>query len=362
MGIMLAVVTLQALTSALLIYLNKRYKGEDLYLSSYFAITFIHVLYKGFIYLAVDNLETFDKLHGAFSLLYGPLLFFYVQSIRKKSVPLPLILLHLTPFFLCFGLNIVMVIMLITQHITVEIMEYYHQVMMLLIFPSFLCYSVYALFVLRGKKADPIFKKKALISKLIASCNLLLSTLVLLGVVLQYLGLSEFPISMRYVYYFMMLVLFYSVLHIRMQMLLQSKTAESPSPKIAIDPQPKYRNSKISEDELEEILLHINDCFAAKKPFLDPDFSLDQLAKDLDINKLKITQALNMRLGQNFYQFVNSARIEESKALLQLPNEDNLTVVGYESGFKSKSTFYKYFKEATGCSPSDYKKSLQLNH
>lgn len=34
--------------------------------------------------------------------------------------------------------------------------------------------------------------------------------------------------------------------------------------------------------------------------------------------------------------------------------EKNLIEIGFESGFKSKSTFNKYFKEITGMSPSDY--------
>ncbi|GGF37432.1 helix-turn-helix domain-containing protein [Echinicola rosea] len=360
MGIMLTVVILQAITSGLLIFLNKRYKGEDLYLSLLFGLIAVHVTYKALIYWLVDNMEIFDKLHGCFSLLYGPLLYFYVQSIRKRPVPIAQIIAHSTPFFIGFGLNILMIIMVMTQNTPEMIMELYHQGVIIAVFLSFTVYSTYSLFLLHHTPATgPIYKQKATIARLIASCNLLLSFLVLFGWALLIWDV-QFPVTTRYVYYFLMLGLFYSIIHIRTRMLIHTKPNQYDTPKISIQPKEKYRNSKLSEKELIQILDQINAVFQDKKPFLNPDFNLDQLAKELDTSKVKITQALNIHLGQSFYQFVNSARIEESKNLLQRPNEDNLTVVGYESGFKSKSTFYKYFKEATGCSPSDYKKSLQL--
>ncbi|AWW31956.1 hypothetical protein DN752_18435 [Echinicola strongylocentroti] len=361
MGIILAVVTLQALTSGLLIYLNKRYKGEDLYLSLFFGIITIHVLYKSLLYWMVDDLEVFDKLHGCFSLLYGPLLFFYVQSIRQKSITTFQIIAHSSPFFVGFGLNIMMVIMLLLNSTPEPIMELYHQGVLITVFISFSAYSLYTFYLLhRTPIEDSLVKQKATIARLIASSNLILSFLVISGWIMLIWEI-QLPITTRYIYYFLMLVMFYSVIHIRMRMLLTSKLSEKPSSKIAIQPQTKYKTSNISGEELATIIEKINHIFLEKKPFLNPEFNLDQLAKELDTSKLKITQALNIHLGQNFYQFVNAARIEESKNLLQQPNEDNLTVVGYESGFKSKSTFYKYFKEATGRSPSDYKKSLQVN-
>ncbi|QDH79691.1 AraC family transcriptional regulator [Echinicola soli] len=361
MGIMLTVVILQALTSGLLIYLNKRYKGEDLYLSLLFGLIAVHVTYKALIYWLVDNMEVFDKLHGCFSLLYGPLLYFYVQSIRNRSIPSAQIIAHSSPFFVGFGLNIIMIILLMAQNTPKLIMELYHQGVIIAVFLSFSAYSIYSLYLLHHTPATgSIYKQKATIARLIASCNLLLSFLVLFGWTMLIWDI-QFPVTTRYVYYFLMLGLFYSIIHIRTRMLLPAKPSEYAIPKISIQPQEKYRNSRISEEELANILNQINLVFQRKKSFLNPDFNLDQLANELGTSKLKITQALNIHLGQNFYQFVNSARIEESKNLLQQPNEDNLTVVGYESGFKSKSTFYKYFKEATGCSPSDYKKSLKIN-
>ncbi|WP_200976317.1 helix-turn-helix domain-containing protein [Echinicola sp. 20G] len=361
MGIMIAVVMLQALTSGLLIYLNKRYKGEDLYLSLLFGVIFCHLFYKGILYWAFEDKELFDKLHGCFSLLYGPLLFFYVKSIQNKTLTSSQIILHSSPFFIGFGLNIMMVILVLVLKTPDLIINIYDLTIIISVFVSFTAYSISAFIELQGKSTDPIFQQKALISKIIASSNLLLSGMVIFGWTMLIWDIS-FPITSRYIYYFLMLLLFFSVIHIRTRMLFFQKTSDNNSLKIDISPQPKYRNSKIEGNELEQVIDSINQLFKEKKPFLDPDFNLDQLAGEIETSKLKITQALNMHLGKNFYQFVNTARIEESKVLLQQPHEDNLTVIGYESGFKSKSTFYKYFKEATGCSPSDYKKSIQLQH
>ncbi|MDR7131788.1 AraC-like DNA-binding protein [Algoriphagus sp. 4150] len=361
MGIVLAVVTLQALTSGLLIYLNKRYKGEDLYLSLIFGVIFIHLVYKGALLVFFEDREIFDKLHGCFSMLYGPMLYFYIRSILGKPVSYKLLLIHGVPFFMGLGLNSMMIIFLLIDTDFHQLMEVYHQLTQWMVFLSFVGYGTYCFVALRKVEGDWFLNHKILISKGIGASYLILSVLILIGfgsVLFDFI----LPINMRYIYFTMMFVLFFSVVQIRIRMLLSKENPGEAQNHLAIIPKTKYRNSKISDEELEEVLMKVYQLFADKKPYLDQDYSLDLMAKDIGLPKLKITQALNMHLGQNFYQFVNAARIEESKVLLQNPLEENLSVVGYEAGFKSKSTFYKYFKDATGFSPSDYKKSLEFSN
>ncbi|MCE7056453.1 helix-turn-helix domain-containing protein [Algoriphagus sp. AGSA1] len=359
MGIILAVVTLQALTTGLLIYLNKRYKGEDLYLSILFGVIFIHLVYKGALLVFFEDREIFEKLHGCFSLLYGPLLYFYSCSILGRSIDFKQLLLHGIPFFTGLGLNVMMLVFLFIETDFQAIMEFYHQLTQWMVFISFTGYGLYCFYTLISIRGSWALKQKVLVSKIIAGSFLVLSLLILIGFASRIFGFA-ISINMRYIYFLMMLGMFFSVLQIRMRILLSRENQITEESQLAILPQTKYKNSKIKEEELEEVMVRIQAFFASHKPYLDQEYSLDQLANDTGFPKLKITQALNLHLGQNFYQFINSARIEESKLLLQNPTEENLTLVGYEAGFKSKSTFYKYFKEATGSSPSDYKKSFQV--
>lgn len=121
----------------------------------------------------------------------------------------------------------------------------------------------------------------------------------------------------------------------------------------------KYKNYELDAAEMNEIIVAMNSYFKLKKGFLDSEFNLDKLSLDLSISKVKITQALNVQLKTNFYQHINSLRVEEAKRLIDKKQDANFVTIGYESGFKNKSTFYKYFKQITGATPSDYKKMLR---
>jgi AraC-like DNA-binding protein len=362
MRIVLAVVTLQALTTALLIYFNKRYKGEDLFLSLLFGVIFIHLSYKGAILLVFDSEEIFDRLHGSFSLLYGPMLFFYIQSVLGRTLTSRAFLLHTAPFLMGLGVNVLLTISLLIDVNLDLFMDMYHNFILYSLMFSSLGYGLYPFFAFSGEKKDQVLKLKSLIAKFIGAAYLFLFGLIIFGFLIE---IFQLPINLgsRYTFYGLMLVLFFAVINVRMRLLsINQQESAGNTLSLEIHEREKYKTSRLETEEMRSILEALALYFAKKKPYLNPDFSLDDLAQELEVPRVNITQALNLELGQNFYQYLNTARVEESKKLLQQVGEDNLTVVGYESGFKSKSTFYKYFKDATGCSPSDYRKNWELSH
>ena len=97
------------------------------------------------------------------------------------------------------------------------------------------------------------------------------------------------------------------------------------------------------------------DQFKAKKLFLIPDISLDETARQLDISKYKFTQVIKDAGYDNFYCFINEQRIETSKILLsKIPENFVIESIIEQSGFKSRSTFYRVFKQITGNTPSEF--------
>ena len=91
--------------------------------------------------------------------------------------------------------------------------------------------------------------------------------------------------------------------------------------------------------------------------FLDPSISLVDIAQKIDIAPCYVSQVINESFGQNFRDFVNKYRIEESKRLLK-HNQQNFNILGIaqESGFNSKSAFNSAFKKHTGVTPKEYRK------
>ena len=118
------------------------------------------------------------------------------------------------------------------------------------------------------------------------------------------------------------------------------------------------RKKLISDEKLEENKSELLKIMTLKKPFLDSEFSLIKLANELQTTPHLISYTINNGFNENFYQFINRYRIEESKKLLLDPSKNNLTLIGigYEVGFNSKSAFNTTFKKITGKTPSEFKK------
>lgn len=118
----------------------------------------------------------------------------------------------------------------------------------------------------------------------------------------------------------------------------------------------RYKNKPISEGnilKIEQLLPSVIE----KEMFLNPDFTLDQAAKELKISKHILSQYLNEKLNKSFSTFINEYRIEKAKVLLHNKSNYSVESVGYESGFSSKSSFFTAFKEITGKTPSEFQKS-----
>ncbi|MDH5406094.1 MAG: helix-turn-helix domain-containing protein [Candidatus Aminicenantes bacterium] len=94
-----------------------------------------------------------------------------------------------------------------------------------------------------------------------------------------------------------------------------------------------------------------------KKPYLDPSLSLNDLAEKVSIPPHHLSQILNSCLNQNFFDFINSYRIKESKRLLSEQSSDKKTILEilYETGFNSKSVFNTAFKKHTGMTPTQFR-------
>jgi AraC-like DNA-binding protein len=94
--------------------------------------------------------------------------------------------------------------------------------------------------------------------------------------------------------------------------------------------------------------------------YLNPDLSLNDLAQKVEMTPNTVSYCLNVGLGKSFNDFVNAYRIEEVKRRLQTDDVEKLTILGiaFESGFNSKATFNRVFKEMTGFSPKEYKNKV----
>ncbi len=95
-----------------------------------------------------------------------------------------------------------------------------------------------------------------------------------------------------------------------------------------------------------------------EKVYLNSELRIQDISVDLNIPVHVLSQIINTNLNQNFYDFVNTHRIEEVKSRLKDSSYNDLTIVAIanDCGFNSKATFNRLFKKHTNLTPTQYKK------
>ena len=116
----------------------------------------------------------------------------------------------------------------------------------------------------------------------------------------------------------------------------------------------KNSNQKISETEAKDLFDKIDKLINDQELFKNPNLTLPQLAKHLNIRTHLLSQFVNDNLSKNFSQFINEYRIEEAKHLLNTNSNLKIEVIAEQCGFNSNSTFYTAFKKITGTTPSKF--------
>jgi len=124
---------------------------------------------------------------------------------------------------------------------------------------------------------------------------------------------------------------------------------------------PKYRNSPLSDPEEKAIVARLKKYMEQNKAYLDGDLRIGRLSKQLGIPVNHLSQAINRQLQQNFFEFINSYRVNEARHILEDPEAPDLNLlnIALETGFNNKTTFLNAFRKSFRMSPSEYKKSLQ---
>jgi AraC-like DNA-binding protein len=92
-----------------------------------------------------------------------------------------------------------------------------------------------------------------------------------------------------------------------------------------------------------------------KAPFLDPDFQIVDLARELNIPVHHCSHIINNVIGKNFRDWINGYRI--NYFIIEYPlkaSKITIRAIASESGFKTLTTFYNAFKKETGLMPTAY--------
>lgn len=298
----------------------------------------------------------------SFSLLYGPLIYFYYKKIalnysfRKIDllhiIPTAIILYNVYPYYF-ISAEEKLKIMLGVSSLSLDII---HDFTIIFKFSSLLIYAVLVMkiYLLKVKNDHKISIEKYNWLKGIAY---LVSSYVVFycvyGVIVAYDSIPRIAFLFHLQIIAMALMILYigSMAYLSPKLFAQGFFEEIKN---------KYNKSGLTSsfsNDLKEKLIYL---LEEERIYRQNNISLEILSLMLDTNRHNTSQVINEHFDLNFFELINKYRIEEALAIIKNDTHKNMNIIdiAYEVGFNNKVTFNKSFKKLLSQTPSQYIASL----
>lgn len=131
-------------------------------------------------------------------------------------------------------------------------------------------------------------------------------------------------------------------------------------PKESEDTKTPYKTTRLTDEECKRLLKKLDNLMKTKKPYINPDLKIKDLAAMIDANSHSLSFLFNQYLEKSYYDYVNSYRVEEFKTLVKETDisKYTLTSLAEKCGFSSRASFFRHFKTLTGMTPAEYLKKV----
>lgn len=360
-----------------IIFLKSRgniFANPNIYLATLFFISGIYCLTIYSMSLGHSFLFTV-LLYGNFSSLYfliGPVLFFYLRSLRTGNTRLSrLDFVHFLPFIIVFldtlpyyfspyeyKMSVVrQVFSNWTSMFSIQLGYLFSTSILYILRPLLLLfYTVWGLFYI--KKNQLYFFKATALGKWLCAF-LLLQLLIFVGMSSVFFGVwlensggytfLNHPSEIKYIslaaYMVMVCALYFfpQVIYLNVDRIKRS-----------FNPQEVYWW------KLDQL---VNACYIFNKPFLNPTLHLDQFGELVQVDQKELRDFFELYLFTNFTDEMNRLRIQFAKNLIQKGclQAKCLDTLHIESGFLNKSDLSRYFVEFAGESMEEYMLKFKKN-
>lgn len=301
-------------------------------------------------------------LANSLILLWGPLLYLYIQTVVSHSFLLQRRhALHLIPFLTYLVFSPFFVLHRSSSHLDLLTSSSSFDLWILIIFPCLFSIQLAVYLILSFKalrKYRSWIKDKVLYQK--STLNWLRFILVGFGLFWS-IGIANSTIALikGQSIHFLSLVNFFLIFSIAIATVFQG--LKHPEVFIQTEDKIKYKGSTLNPNDIDRHIEQLKECMMNDKPYLNPGLNLVKLSRKLSIQPRHLSQIINASLNQTFIDFINAYRIEEAKKYLSDPSmsEETILEIAYMVGFNSKSAFNNAFKKITRKTPSEFKKSIQ---
>ena len=332
----------------------------------FFCLLILFLTYSSY-YLEYTNLSFFITPIGTIiPLALGPLLFNYIKSIYNSSIDTKKTVKGLIPFFIGF------LLFSIPRYFLPNLSSNYQNNIILLSFIiPFLGYGYFIYYLFLSFKLLKTNRKKVKENySYIKNIDLKWLSIWLYGLIIFVLidgisgGLLLVYSSLKFVLAFNLLFLTALIWYIgyyglnQTQVFLLQREFNKEEKVLEVPAEEKEKNKVSNSPELKEKLEKL---FDIDQVFKKQNLSLRETASLLETTDKKLSYYINTELNTTFYEYVNSYRIQHFKKSISNGTSKNLTLlaIAFDSGFNSKATFNRVFKQQEGITPLQFKKSLE---
>lgn len=374
MEVIFLIGAVQALFFSVLIFNKKEKIVADKILGVWLAILGLHQFFSYLVYGA--NYEKFVRFAGADAgiyLLHAVMLYIYVETVISKRHRFDKKLLwNLIPV----AASYILFLSYFLKSSEYKLAVYYGKIELseFVVFAVFILLVTFIYFAIKSVRLLNSHKKNVLeefsfsetvdlswLRNLVYSMLIMGSISAVMAVALSFSGIT--------IYYadfsgYVMITLFIFALGFwgyKQGKIFSYDEIKNTQKKVSGSPSGSEKNisHKIDENlisQADKLKLFIE----KEKPYLEPKLSLYQLASSFGITSHQLSFILNNILECNFFEFINSYRVEEVKQRLAQEENKQFTIfaIALDCGFNSKASFNRIFKNFTGKTPSEYQKSL----
>lgn len=356
-----------ALFLSLLLISKKNKTIADNILSAWLLVIAVHLL---FYYFLIARL--YIELWGigmALPLVHGPFLYWYTRSLTNRNLSISSILLHFLPFTLTLLYLIPFIVLPVDQKLYIIEnggigYENFNRIRNVANIVSGILYVTLSSLVIRKHRQSIVHQFSSLERINLQWLQFLIYWMGAIWV-LVIVGNDQWIFAA--VVFFILFIGFFGI---RQAGIFYSPELTDKEPVISsfrLDDEPdnddinssfdkqKYKKSGLSKEGSEKLHQELSSLMQSQKLFKDCELSLSDLANRLNTQPNHLSQVINEREGKNFYDYINTLRVEEFLLLASIPESRKYTLLALaqECGFNSKSSFNRYCKKVTGKSPSE---------
>lgn len=288
--------------------------------------------------------------------LYPPLFYLYVKTLISGKINLKKHLFHFVPFLIC----VVYIIPFIIQSADYKI-SYFSKItnkpsttlstVLVLITLQEIAYLTFSLILLvkHSKRVKNVYSSLSRYN--FYWIRNLITSYLIVTVLFIYLNAYDFPLKSIHIGPIVVVVMIYTLGYMGLKQPAVFTEVENGTVS------KKYQKSSLTSEKGALYLQRLSALMENEKPFTNSNLTLPQLAGKLSISQHHLSQLLNDRLNQTFFEFINYCRVEEAKKCLKDPQKQHLKIlaIAYEVGFNSKSNFNSAFKRFVHQTPTQYK-------